>query len=62
MRAGYLVQCEGCHPFEDPAECYEHEGKALCEECLEIARIEKLERIIGTKQSSSEGIQPWPVA
>jgi len=62
MRAGYLVECEGCHPFEGPAQCYEHEGKALCEECFEIARIEKLERIIGTKQSSSEGIQPWPAA
>jgi hypothetical protein len=62
MRAGYLVECETCDPFQGTADCYEHEGKALCEECYEIAKIGKLERIIGIKQSSSEGMQPWPAA
>jgi hypothetical protein len=62
MRAGYLVECETCAPYQEPTDCYPHDGKALCEECLHVARIEKLERIIGIKKPSSKWIQPWQEA
>ena len=46
LRAGFYVPCEGdCAPdrWREPAECYEHEGKALCECCLEVARLNPME-------------------
>lgn len=48
VRVGYNVRCEGdCgYAWDDPIECYEYRGKALCCECLEQAKIAELERII----------------
>lgn len=43
LQAGFNVKCEG-HICKDNAcywetqECWEHDGKALCEECLELAK------------------------
>lgn len=44
--AGYNVPCEGCD-YGEPDACYGFEGKALCCECIEIARATKLDDIIG---------------
>ncbi len=43
LRAGFYVRCENpdCHykaAYWETQECYEHDGKALCECCLEIAK------------------------
>lgn len=43
LRAGFNTYCEGkgCDTrkqYWETTECWEHDGKALCEECLQIAR------------------------
>ena len=47
LRAGYNVACEGNCDYGEPDECYEYDGKALCCDCLEIAKSAKLDDIIG---------------
>lgn len=49
LRHGCNTCCEGCDTWGEPVECYEFDGKALCEECFEIARHERLDRIIGNE-------------
>lgn len=46
LRAGYNVPCEGCD-YGEPDDCREHDGKALCCDCYEIACRAKLDDIIG---------------
>ena len=46
VRAGFNVPCENCD-YGEPTECYVFEEKALCDECYEIARIAKLDDLIG---------------
>lgn len=46
LAAGYNVPCENCD-YGEPDDCYAFEGKALCTECLEIAKLAKLDDIIG---------------
>lgn len=46
LRAGYNVPCEGCD-YGEPDDCYEYDGKALCCDCLDIARTAKLDDIVG---------------
>lgn len=47
IKAGCNVPCEACD-YGEPTECRMFEGKALCTECLEIARIERLDAMAGT--------------
>lgn len=49
MKAGFNVPCEDCDygDYGECTECYEHNGRAICCECLEIARAAKLDDIIG---------------
>lgn len=49
LRAGYRTPCEGsCDDlWGECDDCYEFEGKALCCDCLEIAKVAKLDDIIG---------------
>lgn len=46
VRAGFNVPCESCD-YGEPIECYVFEGRALCDDCYEIARIAKLDDKIG---------------
>lgn len=46
LKAGYNVPCEDCD-YNEPDDCYEWGGKALCCDCLDIARTAKLDDIIG---------------
>lgn len=46
LKAGYNVPCEDCD-YGEPDDCYEFEGRALCCDCLDIARTAKLDDIIG---------------
>lgn len=46
LKHGCNVPCDGCD-YGEPDECYEFEGKALCCECLEVAKTAKLDDIIG---------------
>lgn len=48
LRAGYNVPCEGCMDgYWECTDCYEYDGKALCCECLDVAKMAKLDDIIG---------------
>lgn len=47
IKAGCNVPCEACD-YGEPTECRMFEGQALCEEFLHIARIQRLDRIVGT--------------
>lgn len=47
IKAGCNVPCESCY-LGEPTECRMFEGKALCDECLETARIERLDRVVET--------------
>lgn len=46
IKAGCNVPCEDCD-YGEPTECRMFEGRALCDECLEIARIERLDAVVG---------------
>jgi len=39
LQAGFFVPCEQCD-YGEPTECYEHEGRALCDECYDLAKTE----------------------
>jgi len=42
LRAGFHVPCEGdcaSDRWSEPTECWPYEGKALCECCLEVAKL-----------------------
>lgn len=47
IKAGCNVPCEICD-YGEPTECRMFEGKALCDECVEIARVARLDRLVGT--------------
>ncbi|OWU80455.1 hypothetical protein ATO1_08910 [Phaeobacter sp. 22II1-1F12B] len=47
IKAGCNVPCEGCD-YGEPTECEMFDGQALCEECLQIARVKMLDRKVGT--------------
>lgn len=47
IKAGCNVPCEGCD-LGEPDECRMFDGKALCCDCLETARIDRLDRLAGT--------------
>lgn len=47
IKAGCNVPCEACD-LGEPTECRMFEGRALCDECRQIARTERLDRIVGT--------------
>ena len=55
LRAGFNVRCEGpfCEDnlgYWETQECWEHAGKALCEECLDAARSN-----INAKEGQADG-------
>ena len=47
IKAGCNVPCEGCD-YGEPIECRIFDDQALCDECFEEARIQKLDRVVGT--------------
>jgi len=52
LRVGYNVPCQDCADWE-PTECYAFEDRALCCECLELARARHLDAIVGNTQVES---------
>ncbi|KII11271.1 hypothetical protein OO25_21835 [Phaeobacter sp. S60] len=58
IKAGCNVPCEACD-YGEPTECRMFEGKALCEECLQIARTDRLDRIVGTAPGTPINQPRW---
>lgn len=50
MDHGVNVCCDDCD-YGEPDECYRFEGRALCCECLEAARADRLDRMIGNQMT-----------
>lgn len=47
IKAGCNVPCDGCDDGE-PTECQMFGGEALCVDCLQVARVRKLDSEVGT--------------
>jgi hypothetical protein len=50
VRAGYRTPCDRCDD-DEPTECYVHGSEALCCDCIEVAKLLDMDRLIGTDKS-----------
>ncbi|NDV53857.1 hypothetical protein [Salipiger sp. PrR003] len=58
IKAGCNVPCEACD-YGEPTECRMFQGQALCEECLQEARTERLDRMVGTQPGTPTNQPRW---